>query len=79
MNKPETRYLVISVRKSDQKMFIPDSREQKNGIDTLADAMDIAQAKAQNNSEDYWYVVFKCDPVVAFERDNPPTKVTYFS
>lgn len=78
MNKPEIKYIVVSIRKSDNKMFIPDSREQRNAIDSFVEAEELAKEKARNNSEDYWYVVFSCTPISAYERDTHPVKETYF-
>lgn len=76
---PEPKYMVVMVRKSDGKTFLPDSTKQKNGIDTLDEAMYLAKYRAQNHSDDYRYVVFLCTPVVAYELDSPPTKETFFS
>lgn len=76
--KPETKYLVVNVRKSDGQTFFPDNPRHRKGIDNYSDAVQIANRKARENSSDYLYVVYRCEPVVSVELDNPPTKVTFY-
>lgn len=75
---PETKYLVVSVRKSDGQVFFPDNPNNRTGIEKLEDAVEIAKRKAQNNSDAYVYVVYQCVPMVSVELDSPPTKVTFY-
>lgn len=77
-NKMSTKYLVVSVRKSDGMVFFPDGAQRKDGIDDFDTALKVAQEKACKNSDAYTYTVYKCLPVASVELDNPPTKVTYY-
>ncbi len=74
----KTKYLVVSVRKSDGQPFFPENPRHRKGIDDLQTAMNIAAAKAQKNSADYAYVVYVCTPVASVELDEKPVKVTFF-
>lgn len=75
----DTKYLVVSVRKSDGQTFFPENANHRKGIDSFQTALEIAQEKARKNSDAYTYVVYKCTPVASVELDNPPTKVTDYS
>jgi hypothetical protein len=78
--KPETKFLVVNVRKSDGQTFFPDNPRHRKGIDDYADALRIANKKVQENSPDYMYVVYQCVPVVSVQKENPvpPVKVTFY-
>lgn len=78
-NKPESKYLVVSVRKSDGQTFFPENANHRKGIDDLKTALDIAAAKARKNSQDYMYVVYQCIPVAAVELADRPVSVTMFA
>lgn len=75
---PETKYLVVSVRKSDGQTFFPENANHRKGIDDLQVAVDIATEKARKNSTDYAYVVYRCEPVASIELDDKPVKVTVY-
>lgn len=74
----ESKYLVVSVRKSDGQTFFPENPNHRKGIDDLQTAVNIATAKAQKNSPDYRYVVYLCSPVASVELDEKPVKVTLY-
>jgi hypothetical protein len=74
----DSKYLVVSVRKSDGQTFFPENPRHRKGINDLQTALDIATSKAQKNSSDYAYVVYLCQPVASVELDNKPVKVTLY-
>ncbi len=73
----QSKYLVVSVRKSDGATFFPENVNHRKGIDNLSVAIEIATKKARNNSENYAYVVYKCTPLISVELDNSPIKINY--
>lgn len=74
----ESKYLVVSVRKSDGQTFFPENPNHRKGIVDLNTAIEIATSKAQKNSSDYAYVVYLCSPVASVELDDKPVKVTIY-
>lgn len=74
----ESKYLVVSVRKSDGQTFFPENPNHRKGIDDLQTAVNIATEKARKNSTDYAYVVYLCQPVASVELDEKPVKVTLY-
>jgi hypothetical protein len=74
----ESKYLVVSVRKSDGQTFFPENPNHRKGISDLQTAINIATSKAQKNSSDYAYVVYLCSPVASVELDDKPVKVTIY-
>lgn len=77
----ESKYLVVSVRKSDgqtfQTFFLENPNHRK-GIDDLQTAVNIATEKARKNSTDYVYVVYLCSPVASVELNEKPVKVMLY-
>ena len=76
--KPESKYLVVSVRKSDGQTYFPENANHRKGIESLEVAVKIATEKAQKNSSDYYYAVYLCVPVAVVELDEKPAKVTLY-
>lgn len=75
----QSKYLVVSVRKSDGATFFPENVNHRKSIDDISVAIEIATKKARSNSENYAYVVYECIPIISVELDNPPVKVTHYS
>ena len=74
----ESKYLVVSVCKSDGVIFFLENPRYRRGIDNLQNTINIATSKAQKNSSDYAYVVYLCSPVASVELDDKPVKVTLY-
>jgi len=75
MNIP-SKFVVVSVRKSDGTVFFPDNPRHRKGIEDYETALEIAKRRARELSSDYAYVVYHCMPITSVEKDLTPLKVT---